>query len=112
MKKLIYTMMVLLAIATLPTIGAEEEFEFEEDEREESLSSEREENGVEVEKEREGVEIEDEDEREDEDDGTTIGSGVSDLILYGTMVTIAAVGGYAGWKMYLIKKKSSVKSKV
>lgn len=49
-------------------------------------------------------------EREDDDDRSILGSGVTDLILAGTVAAIVGVAGYAGYKVYQIKKKARPKA--
>jgi hypothetical protein len=46
-------------------------------------------------------------ERAQEGEGSVLGSGVTELVLAGTVVAIAGVAGYAGYKVYQIRKKAS-----
>lgn len=91
-----FGVLVLAAVVASLAIGVPAAFAQEDEEREGFGLTEREQ----------------EREREDDDDerGSLLGGGITDMVLAGTAAAIVGVGGYAGYKVYQIKKKARPKS--
>lgn len=87
-------LLLVFSITTVPTVFADEDELDDDDEYEKQGSGEM---VREQEREREH-------EDEDDDKGLTLGGGIPDAILYGTIAIIVASVAYTGFKIYKVKR--------